>query len=145
MLIGIHPALSPDVLHTIAAMGHGDCIVVVDANFPASSVAAETIIGKPLYMTLDAVAALDALLTHLPIDTFTPEVPPVQGMQIVGTPNGIPEVVENAAPLFAAHDQTVTLVERMAFYENAKKAFAVIRTTETLPYGNFLIRKGVVL
>lgn len=145
MLIGLHPNLSPDVLHTLAVMGHGDALVVVDANFPAASVAAQTPLGKPLYLTIDAFEAVEAILTHLPIDTYAPEIPAVQGMQVVGDPETIPDAVAKVAPLFADHDQPVALVERTEFYALAKQAFAIISTTETLPYGNFLIRKGVVL
>ena len=144
MLIGIHPLLPPDVLFAMAQMGHGDRLVIVDANFPAASVAAHTTWNKPCDLTCDAITALEAILTHLPIDTFTPDIAPIQGMQVVGDPDAIPEVVLAAGPLLKKSGNSVKSIERMAFYEAAKTAFVIIRTRETRPYGNFMIRKGVV-
>lgn len=145
MLIGIHPALPPDILHTLASMGHGDTLAIVDANFPSVSVAQETTLGAPHNWTVDSVKAVEIVLSLFPIDTFTPEIAPVMGMQVVGEPATIPDVVQAAAPHFAKSNNSVSLVERMAFYDLAKTAFAVVRTIEMRPYGNFLIRKGVIL
>jgi len=144
MLLNVHPNMTPDILRVLMTMGHGDTIALVDSNFPAAAVARSTHVIEPFEWTLDAIAALKTLLVHFPIDTYEPEIPAVQGMAVVDMPNEIPAVVAEAAPLFKARDQTVALVERMEFYERAKNCFAVIRTTETRPYGNFLIRKGVV-
>ena len=145
MLIGVHPLLHSELLAALAAMGHGDCIALVDANFPAASVARETVCQRPLQLSCDAITALEAVLTHLPIDTFSPEVPPVQGMQVVGAPEAVPEVVAEAAPLLDTKGHSVALVERFAFYAAAKACFVILRTTEMRPYGNFILRKGVVL
>lgn len=144
MLKGIHPDLTVQVLHTVFSMGHGDTIALVDANFPATSVAQSTHVKVPIDWSLEAVPALTALLEHFPIDTFEPDIPPVRGMQVVGVPNAVPDVVQDADQIFARFDQSTSLVERMAFYEKAKSAFAIIRLAEHRPYGNFLIRKGVV-
>lgn len=144
MLRGIHPLLNPDLLHVLASMGHGDTIAIVDSNFPAASTARRLAVDTPLVLGVDAIAAVQAILTLLPIDTFNPEVPPVVGMQIVGQPNAIPEVVQLAVPIFRAEGAEVALIERFAFYEAANAAFAVVMTTETRLYGNFIIRKGVV-
>ncbi|WP_415182537.1 RbsD/FucU family protein [Phaeovulum sp.] len=144
MLRGIHPLLHPDLLHVLASMGHGDAIAIVDSNFPASSTAQGLAVDTPLIMGVDAIAAVSAILTVFPIDTFNPEEPPVLGMQVVGRPDDIPEVVQLAAPLFRAEGVEITLIERFAFYSSATNAFAVIKTTETRHYGNFIIRKGVV-
>lgn len=144
MLIGVHPALTPDILHMLAMMGHGDSLVLVDANFPAASVAQATCRPTPVDWTVDAGQAIEALLTHFPIDTYDTDIPAVRGMAIVGNPDAIPEVVQDTSHHFATRGHQITLVERMAFYDLARTAFAVIRTAETRPYGNFMIRKGVV-
>ena len=144
MLRGIHPLLHPDLLHVLASMGHGDTIAIVDSNFPAASTARGLVVDSPLVMGVDAIAAVQAILTVLPIDTFTPEVPPVLAMQVVGKPDEIPPVVRLAAPLFQAEGAAITSIERFAFYAAANSAFAVVLTTETRLYGNFIIRKGVV-
>ena len=141
MLIGVHPILTPDILYALASMGHGDSLVIVDANFPATSVGHHTVLGKPCTLFCDTLEALGAILTHLPVDTYSPEIPAVQGMQVVGEPDTIPPVVADATPMFENH--AIALIERMAFYEAAKQAFVIIKTNEARPYGNFLIRKGV--
>jgi L-fucose mutarotase len=144
MLIGIHPLLNAEILHVLASMGHGDDLVICDANFPATSVAASTILEQPIQMGVDALTALEAILTVFPIDTFDLEIPPVRGMEIVGKPNEIPEIVKDAQTILTKVDASTKLVERHAFYDSARKAFAVIRTTESRHYGNFILRKGVV-
>ena len=125
-------------------MGHGDTIAIVDSNFPATSTARGLVVATPLVMGVDAIAAVHAILTVLPIDTFTPELPPVLAMQVVGNPDKIPPVVQLAASLFQAEGFAVASIERFAFYAAASSAFAVVSTTETRLYGNFIIRKGVV-
>jgi len=144
MLIGIDPILNSDVIHALASMGHGDELVICDANFPATSIAAHTVWKEPIRLAVDVIAMLRAILTVLPIDTYDVEIPPVRGMQIVGEPDTLPQVVSEAVPLVAADGNSISLIERYAFYEAAAKAFVVIQTIETRPYGNFVIRKGVV-
>jgi len=144
LLKGIHPLLDPNLLHVLASMGHGDSIAIVDSNFPAASIANELVVKTPLTMSVSATDALEAILSVLPIDQFNPENAPVLGMQVVGEPSSIPEVVQAATSLFEKEGATVTLIERFAFYEAAKKAFAVVHSAETRFYGNFIIRKGVV-
>ena len=141
MLIGIHPLLSPDLLHAIAAMGHGDEIAIVDANFPAASLGPRVIEirGAP------SPAALDAILTLFPLDTTV--VPAVFTMEVVGDPNAVPEPVMDFAETFTRHrlgDCEIGTLERHAFYERAKRAFALVHTGEMRPYGNILLIKGVV-
>lgn len=144
MLKNIHPLLFPDLLHALASMGHGDEIAIVDANFPATSVAAHTILGHPLQIGTDVIAAVEAVLTVLPVDTFDPDQAPVRGMQVVDAADAIPDVVAQAAPYFAGAGAEIVLIERFAFYEAAMDAYAILQTTETRHYGNFIIRKGVV-
>lgn len=145
MLNGVHTALSPKLVHVLMSMGHGDSIVFADANFPSASVARSTCHGEPIEWTVDAITALQAVLAHFPLDPYDPDIPPVQGMAVVDAPDAIPEVVAEAAPLFkAAGGYDVALVERHAFYTAARSCFAVVRTAEARPYGNFILRKGVV-
>jgi L-fucose mutarotase len=141
MLKGIHPLLSPDLLHAMAAMGHGDSIAIVDANFPAASVGRRLIEVRGA----DSPAVLDAVLTLLPIDTRVE--PAIFTMQVVDDPDAVPPpVAEFAAVLTACGlaDAEIGHLERMAFYERAREAFAVVRTGELRPFGNILLTKGVV-
>jgi len=143
MLKTIDPLLNPDLLRVLALMGHGDLIVIADANFPAASVAACTVTGVPLRIDCDAPRALEAVLSLMPLDDFEPD--PVQTMQVVGEPDTVPEVVAAAMPRLAAEGVEPASVERFEFYERAKNTFAILRTAELRPYGNFILRKGVVL
>jgi L-fucose mutarotase len=142
MLKGLDPVLSPDLLHVLAAMGHGDEVVVADGNFPAARVAQRLI----RLDGVDAPRALRAILSVLPLDTFTPR--PAAVMAVVGDPGAVPEPVrEFQALVDAAAGRALPLeaLERFAFYERARGAFAVVATGERRPYGNILLVKGVVL
>ena len=141
MLKGIHPLLLPDLLHAMASMGHGDEIAIVDANFPAAS------LGPRLVEVRGASSPdlLDAVLTLFPLDTTV--VPAVFTMEVVGDPSAVPEPVMDFAAVFTRHrlaDCEIGTLERHAFYERAKRAFALARTGEMRPYGNILLVKGVV-
>jgi len=141
VLIGIHPLLSPDLLHAMAAMGHGDEIAIVDANFPAASLAARLVEIRGA----SSPDVLDAALTIFPIDTST--VPAVVTMEVVDDPAAVPEPVMDFAEVFTRHrlaDCEIGTLERHAFYERAKRAFVLVRTGEMRPYGNILLVKGVV-
>lgn len=142
MLKGIDPLIGPDLLKTLALMGHGDEIVVADGNFPAESIARRTACGSALAIGCDAVRALSAILSLMPLDED--ELCPVVTMQIIGDPDTQPPVVLDALPVLAGHGQVPTSIERFGFYERASRAFAIVRTLETRPYGNFILRKGVV-
>ena len=141
MLKGIHPLLAPELLYAIAAMGHGDEIAIVDANFPAAS------LGPRLIEIRGASSpdVLDALLTRFPVDTSV--VPAVFTMEVVGDPGAVPDPVMDFAEVFTRHrldDCEIGTLERHAFYERAKRAFALVRTGEMRPYGNIVLVKGVV-
>lgn len=143
MLKGINPLISPDLLRALARMGHGDQIAIVDANFPAESVSRDTVEGRSLHVDCDAVRALEAVLSLLPLDDFQPD--PVVTMQIVGDAQAVPPVVAEAQPLLAAEGVKSAALERFAFYERARTAFVVLRTAETRSYGNFILRKGIIV
>ncbi len=141
MLKGLHPLLVPDLLHALASMGHGDEIAVVDANFPAASVA-RRVIELP---GASAPEALAAILSVLPLDTTI--VPGAFTMQVVGDAEAVPAPVADFAAVLTAQglgDAEIGSLERYAFYDRARDAFAVVRTGEGRPYGNILLVKGVV-
>ncbi len=141
MLRGIDPLLGPELLQVLAAMGHGDEIAIVDANFPAASCARRLV-------RLDGVAApaaLGAVLTLLPLDTFVAK--PAAVMAVVGDPDAVPPTVaEFRAVLVRAAGKPVPLevLPRAEFYERARQAFAIVATGERRFYGNILVTKGVV-
>ena len=91
MLKGIDARISPDLLRVLARMGHGDEIVIADANFPSAAVARHTVAQTELRIDCDAVAALRAILSLLPIDSFEPD--PVLTMQVVDDPAAVPAYV----------------------------------------------------
>jgi L-fucose mutarotase len=143
MLKNIDPLLTPDLLRILAAMGHGDVIAVADANFPAYSVAGD----KPLIHIpcADTMQVLTAILGVLPLDTY--DVDPIQTMQVVGDPVAIPEVVSRVQDKLLSKLEpvpSIKSIERHAYYAAARQAVAVVLTGEKLPYGNFLLRKGVI-
>jgi L-fucose mutarotase len=141
MLIGIDPILNPDILHALRAMGHGDELVIADGSFPAETVARRLVRME----ASDMPRMLRAVLSVLPIDESEPD--PVLGMEVIGEPETImPAHTEIGAILDAVTGGAIRLkrIERYAFYERAKQAFAVIATGERLFYGNVIIRKGTV-
>lgn len=146
MLKGIDPRLNAEVLGALRAMGHGDVLVLADTNFPAESVARETVLGQLLRMdNLTAAEAAQAVLSVFPLDTFVDDF--AARMEVVGEPSAIPAVqAEVQAEVDAAEgrERTMVGVERFEFYDRAKQAFAVIQTGERRFYGCFLFRKGVI-
>ncbi len=146
MLKGLDPRLNADLLHCLHSMGHGDTLIVADANFPADSVARATSLGRPLRMAnLDSAATVAAILSVFPLDTFVPDF--AARMQMVDTPNEIPPVqAEVQAQIDRAEGRSrpVPAVERFAFYDLARQAYAVVQTGERRFYGCFMLRKGVI-
>lgn len=139
MLKGIHPAISPELLKTLAEMGHGDEIILADAHFPGHTVNCRTLRADGLDITtlldgvlplfeLDSYAAPMAMMSAVPGDQLDPEVEK-QYMSVVT------RHVPNAKP--------PERIDRFAFYERAKEAFAIVMTGETRKYGNLLLKKGV--
>ncbi|MFT7596007.1 MAG: L-fucose mutarotase [Paracoccaceae bacterium] len=146
MLKGIDPRLNAEVLHALRAMGHGDVLILADTNFPSDSVAAETVLGELLRMdNLTSAQAAEAILSVLPLDTFVDDF--AGRMEIVDAPDDIPPVqAEVQAAIDAAEGapRPMVSVERFAFYDLAKSAYAVIQTGERRFYGCFMLRKGVI-
>ncbi|MBL8830939.1 MAG: fucose-binding protein [Rhodospirillales bacterium] len=146
MLKGIDPVLTPDLLQCLAAMGHGDDLALVDANHPAARIARSTASRTLIELPGIAMArAARAILSVLPIDDFTDD--PVRRMQVVGDPSAIPEIQKQVqAEIDRAAGKRIELagIERFAFYEAAKSAYAIVQVGDPRGYGCFLFRKGVV-
>jgi len=141
MLRGIDPILSPDLLHILRAMGHGDELVIADANFPAESIARRVV----RLDGLEATRVLEAVLTLLPLDTFVEH--PALTMEVVGDAASTPPVVVAFQEIIdRTADAPVPLsgLERHAFYDRARQAFAAIQTGERRLYGNIILKRGVV-
>ena len=139
MLKGLSPLLTPELLHVLASMGHGDEIVLADANFPVATHARRLV---PLH-GIDAPAVLDAVLSVLPLDDFVDQ--NALTMQVVGDASAIPEVVQAFNATLQRHGAAASAsIERYAFYERAGAAFAIVATGERRVYGNILLKKGVV-
>lgn len=145
MLKGIDPILNADVLYALRSMGHGDDLVICDTNFPADSVARQTVLGRLLRIDASAPRAARAILSVMPLDAFVEH--PALRMEIVGKPDEIPPVqAELQAEIDAAEGRSWPMgsIERFAFYELAKKAYCVIQTGERRFYGCFVFKKGVL-
>lgn len=141
MLIGIDNRLTPDLLRHLRAMGHGDEIVIVDANFPGESVGAriERLAG------VTATQALEAILSIMPLDPYVDA--PARTMQVVGDPKAVPEIVAQFQDIINAtadKPAKIQTVERHAFYDEAKSSYLVVQTAETRLYGNIILTKGIV-
>jgi L-fucose mutarotase len=141
MLKNLNPLLSADLIYVLQAMGHGDEIVIVDANFPAES-------SGPQTVHLDGVsatAALEAVLSVMPLDTFVDEACFIMGP--VGEPDREePIFAEFRAIIARAEGPQFVLgrIERFDFYARASEAFAILATGERRLYGNIILKKGIV-
>ena len=146
MLKGIDHRLNAEVLACLRAMGHGDVLIVADTNFPSDSVARATVTGQLLRMeNLSAGEAVGAILSVLPLDTFVDDF--AGRMEIVGKPDEIPPVqqeVQAAIDGAEGRHRPMVSIERFAFYDLARNAYAVIQTGERRFYGCFMFRKGVI-
>ncbi|MBO6674363.1 MAG: RbsD/FucU family protein [Rhizobiales bacterium] len=146
MLKGIDPRLNAEVLYTLAAMGHGDTLIISDTNFPADSIARQTVVGDLLRIgNVTAGEAVEAVLSVFPLDTFVDDF--AGRMEIVGEPDTIPPVqdeVQAAIDAAEGNHRPMVSIERFAFYDMAKEAYAVIQTGERRFYGCFMLRKGVI-
>jgi L-fucose mutarotase len=146
MLKGIDHRLNAEVLAALRAMGHGDTVAVVDTNFPAEAVARATVVGRRLSMeNLTAAEAVGAILSVLPLDTFVADF--AGRMEVVGAPAEIPAVqaeVQAAIDLAEGRSRPMVGIERFAFYDRARDAFALVQTGERRFYGCVILRKGVI-
>lgn len=139
MLKGIHPAISPELLKTLMEMGHGDEIILADAHFPGVSVNLRILRADGLSVT----ALLDGMLPLFELDSYAP---PLVMMKAVEGDTLDPEVESQYLAVIRRHApnaQPPERIDRFAFYERARAAFAVVMTGEVRKYGNILLKKGV--
>lgn len=144
MLKGIPKIISPELLKVLCEMGHGDRLVIADGNFPSESVGKNAIVIRCDGHGVPEI--LDAILQLMPLDTYVEK--PVNLMQVVpGDPVETP-IWDTYKKIIDKHDprgkKIIAQIERFAFYEEAKKAYAIIATGETAIYANILLQKGVI-
>jgi len=141
MLKGIDSILSPGLLNVLMEMGHGDEIVLADGNFPAASIAQRLVRcdGHGVCSLLESVLKL------FPLDIYVPK--PVALMSVVEGDSTKPTIWQEYKNIIAASGEKFTdfdFVERFNFYERAKKAYAVVATSEKALYANIILKKGVI-
>jgi len=141
MLKNIPPILSPQLLSVLCAMGHGDEIVLADGNFPAESQNVPVIRcdghGVPVL--------LSAILTLFPMDEYVSQ--PVALMDVITGDTYKPVIWDEYKNILILHnckDENIEYMERYAFYERSKKAFAIVATSERSQYANIILKKGIV-
>ncbi|MDY0091281.1 MAG: RbsD/FucU family protein [Candidatus Vecturithrix sp.] len=142
MLKGIPAILSPDLLKILMEMGHGDELVLGDGNFPAASIA-QRLIRCDGHSVPEL---LNAILHFFPLDQFVER--PVGLMQVVPGDPTRPTIWQEYKQIILTHEpefQEFDLIERFAFYERAKQAYAIIATSEKALYANIILKKGVVV
>ncbi len=140
MLKNIPPLLSPDLLHALRSMGHGDRLAIVDANYPAAS-------AGPRLVRLDGHPATDvlaAVLEVMPLDDFVDDAAVI--MAVVGDPGRTEPIMTEFEACVQRYEpeQRLMRLERFDFYEAAAGAFAMVATGESRLYGNIILRKGVI-
>jgi L-fucose mutarotase len=143
MLKHVPALLTPDALHALASMGHGDELAIVDAHFPAAATAARAAARLVYLPGTDMAAVARAVLHLMPLDERGDAA--AHTMQVVGDAAAVPPAVADVqAVLHAAGERPAASLERFAFYGRADKAYAVFVSGESRTYGNLLLRKGVV-
>ena len=143
MLKGISPLLSPELLKVLCEMGHGDELVIADGNFPAESIGKNAAVIRADGHGVPEL--LDAILQLIPLDQYVDQ--PAALMKVVPGDPVVPVIWDEYRALLKKHGEDpdkVEMTERFAFYERAKKAYAIIATGETAIYANILLKKGVV-
>lgn len=143
MLKGVPAILSPALLKVLCEMGHGDEIVIADGNFPAENMGKDAIVIRADGHGVPEI--LDAVLRMIPLDQYVEQ--PAALMQVVPGDSCVPEIWDTYRTLLnknGENPQNIEMMERFAFYERAKKAYAIVATGETAIYANILLKKGVV-
>jgi L-fucose mutarotase len=144
MLKGIPAILSPELLKVLCEMGHSDRLVIADGNFPAESMGKN---AKVIRCDGHGTAELlDAILQLFPLDTYVEK--PVSLMEVMVGDTVETPIWNEYNDIIARHDargaNCVGQIERFAFYEEAKKAYAIIATSESALYANVMLQKGVI-
>lgn len=143
MLKSIPAILSPELLKVVCEMGHGDELVIADGNFPAESIGKNAVVIRADGHGVPEM--LDAILQIIPLDQYVDQ--PAALMQVVPGDPVVPVIWDEYRALLKKHGEDpdkVEMMERFAFYDRAKNAYAVIATGETSIYANVLLKKGVV-
>ncbi len=142
MLKGIPKIVSPELIRILCEMGHGDEIVIADGNFPSENFGKRVIRADGIKGT----EMLDAVLSLIPLDTYSD--PNMILMQLMQCDEGKidPSIWKEYAAIAKKHDKNVRIgnIDRFAFYERAKTAYAVIATGEEAVYANIILKKGVI-
>lgn len=140
MLKGLNPLLGPELLAALRAMGHGDEIVLADANFPAEALARRLVRVDGV----DAPRMARAVLSVLPLDDFATAA--VFRMAVADATASEPAIVEAFRAVLGemGYAGPIEAIERFAFYDRARAAFAIVATGESRLYGNLILRKGVI-
>lgn len=136
MLKGISPLISPDMLMILARMGHGDEIVLADAHFPGHACNASVIRADGL----GVAQLLGAIIPLFELDSYAP---PLVMMAAVPGDTLDPAVEARYRQALGPAAPAIHRLERQAFYDRARSAFAVVMTGETAKYGNIILKKGV--
>jgi len=146
MLLKIDSNCSPELLYCLAQMGHGDELVIADRNFPATSTALQTCFQKVIPMPgFSALAAIKTITSLLPLDGFVDHA--AVRMEIDGAPKEMNEThtaVFSFLKTIMPEGAGLGHISRLEFYERARRAYAVVRTSEDIPYGCYILRKGVI-
>ena len=144
MLKNIPKILSPELLKVLCEMGHSDRIVIADGNFPSESMGKDAIVIRA--DGHGAAELLDAILTVFPLDTYVDA--PVSLMQVMPGDTVETPIWDEYKKIVAKHDErgenAFSEIERFAFYEEAKKCYAIIATGESALYANLILQKGVI-
>ncbi len=144
MLKGIDPRMTADLMDVLIRLGHGDELLLSDTNYPSHSNPSDSgqLIELPGFSITDA---LSLILPLLPIDSFTDYA--ALWMQRDGagdTPDPVHQGIIDTITPFLPQGGQIRSLERQAFYAHARGVYAVVRCTETRPYGNVILRTGVV-
>ena len=143
MMKGVTAILSPQLLKVLCEMGHGDEIVIADGNFPAESMGKDAVVIRADGHGVPEI--LDAVLKMIPLDQYVER--PAALMEVVPGDDCVPVIWEQYRALLEDNGEDparIEMMERFAFYERAKKAYAIIATGESAIYANILLKKGVV-
>jgi len=140
MLKGIDPILGPELLATLRAMVHADEIAIVDANFPAAANARRLIRAEGV----SATRMVEAILSVLPLEQFEPVA--AFRMAVDGAPDELPPVIGEFERLLRAvgYEGEIAALERFAYYERTRTAYAIVSTGERRYWGNLILKKGAI-
>ncbi len=146
MLININPVLSPELLFHLRSMGHGEKLILADANFPANS-------NNKKVIRLDGVNIKDAataILSVFPLDSFIESQggSPALRMEVDNKPDELTEAHKEFIEVVkkvSGENWKVGSISRQNFYQEAKKSYCIVTTTDTRPFGCFILTKGVIL